>query len=442
MNLVLFVAMPIVPIAFILDQSGVLPGVADGAVRITISDVLTLFVIGAYVVQVLFRRRSLTFSRIEVVTFLLMLTLLSTSLIAVFLRPSFDFAFAVTALARLAAQAVYLFCLSNLITRPEHYRHISRMVFVVGLFCALNVYLGYGLGQFGIKFGESQNVTEDWGGTSRAFGLVGDSVGFILVLPMCWAIATRKYLWAAFFAASIILTGTRGAIICMAVSVIGLATFEGVRRQMRIVPLIMGLIVVSGLGYGLMKQLNLTSRFDVSNSYADSGTQRLATWILAVRMFSESPATVAFGVGYNAYIYEAENYGAAEVFAQGGLSWEDGGRRQAANATNPYLQMLVDGGLFALAAYIWFLFAALKTFRTGVRSVPEMDAFFIGAWAWVFGLAVGSQWAVWMLPSSYVTQMLWPALAVVVAAQRMAAPAAKQSPVLEAYPATPALVHG
>lgn len=442
MNPILFLAMPVVPIAFILDQSQVLPALADGIVRITVSDVLTLVVIGAYAVQVIFRRRALTFSRMETVTFLLMLTLFVASLFAALTRPTFNLGMALTALGRLAAQAVYLFCLSNLIAERQDYRQMHRMVFVVGLFCALNVYLGFGLGQLGISFGESQNVTEDWGGTSRSFGLVGDSVGFILTLFVGWAAASRKYAWTAFFAIAILLTGTRGAMVCAVVTLVALASFSQVRHQVHILTVVLGVLISGAASYAIADQLSLLQRFD-EGSYGNSRAQRLATWIVAARMVQESPSTMLFGVGYNAYIYESENFGAASVFGQGGLSWEEGGRRMSANATNPYLQMLVDGGIAALLMYLWFLWTALSTLRRGVREMPEMDAFFIGAWAWILGLAIGCQWAVWLLPSSYVTQLLWPALAIVIAAQRMRAQEVAAPAAAAALPSVrPMLHHG
>jgi putative inorganic carbon (HCO3(-)) transporter len=181
--------------------------------------------------------------------------------------------------------------------------------------------------------------------------------------PLLWVLAVAS---SAIMGAALLMSWSRGALLGLVVGMGWVAT-AGAKRAW---PLLASLILVAALVAPLMSALlpeGLASRLVDSVAYigVDIETvevtdenfaviERMAHWIAAWRMFSQSPW---LGVGTGQY---------AVVYASVAPSmWED----PLGHAHNYYLNVLGESGLLSLGTYLLFMLTALiATWRVAARS--------------------------------------------------------------------------
>jgi len=138
--------------------------------------------------------------------------------------------------------------------------------------------------------------------------------------------------------------------------------------------------------------------------------QRLQTGGVAWETALDHPV---FGVGYSGFRLVARNYGADTAFS---TFWSP---VFISTAGNQYLQVLTDGGIVALIAFITFILVCLRAFKETMEFTTDerIHAFLGAGYVWLFALVLGNQSAAWMLPGSLISYLLWINLSVVIAAR-------------------------
>lgn len=293
------------------------------------------------------------------------------------------------ALLRLSVQVIVLPLITLSITTQKDVEYCRKLFNYIGYSIASSIYINILLFPYEFKVGEVQ-VTEE---SIRYFGLIGDQVGFILLFFLLWELLKRQWLSALVFGGAIIATGTRSALIAAAVGM-GILFWKALKIPLDrkfwvglIVSLIVfGTLIVQDLG-------SMRSRF-IGTAFETGVKQRWLTMTIAMRVFLDHPLT---GVGYTGFRFIADEYGARDVFGH----WF--APNFIATAANQYLQVATDGGIAGLVSFFWLVFVLLKELRMAGKS----DRFFEAAYLWLLSLLIGNQTAVWLLPGSLISYMLW-----------------------------------
>jgi hypothetical protein len=305
---------------------------------------------------------------------LLFFALSMSMLAAYYVHPSMDVWLQAKGLAATAVWASIYIVVFVVVRRTEDANRVAMWIDGVCLIISTSVWAGALLHLAGIPFGE---VIET-GATFRAFGPLGDQVGFVVVLPALTSLVARRPLRFGFHLSAVLLTGTRGALLCLVVGVIGhfvlrVGTNRGRRWQLAAV------VVVGILLWFMPMSAALRERF----LQPSMRRQAMEAGIEVVR---KSPV---IGVGFNGL--DANRSAVVEdwtmpVQAANGLS----------RATNQYIQTAVDGGLVALSALLLFVALGIRNARRVIRW-PAASAELLGSQLWVISVFLGNQASLWVL---------------------------------------------
>jgi hypothetical protein len=292
-----------------------------------------------------------------------------------------------SALLRMAAQASVSFLLVYSMQRSTDASVASKVVDALGFAVAGTVYFSLGAHYLGLRLGEVQ-VSDTM---VRAFGYLGDQVGFILVFFVLRHLSTGALVKASMHTAAIVATGTVGA---LAMFFVGLAlwTVQAGRghsgRLWRplhsavVLTAVVGILTAAGVG-GVRTRLAGGLPEDISAKHRSTSTRS------ALRVAVDHPVT---GVGFLG----------------------------VATAGNQYLQVAADGGMPALASFFLMVAVILRTLRSAARSLPEELRHLPNAgYLWFLSLLIGNQTAVWLLPDSLISYLLWIILGWTLAAHRL-----------------------
>lgn len=308
---------------------------------------------------------------------------------------------------------------------------VRQVLLITGVAAGGTVALGYLFGPILPFLGEVQGIER---GLPRAFGLVGDNAGYLLAFFALWMLLERRWLPAAGFTATVLLTGTIGALTTLLAG--GLLTLlwreapvdaanpalstrqrtaDTVVRRAAIVTV--GLAALAALSFFSPLAVRLTDQSIISSG---SGAQRMATMAIAVKAWLESPV---IGGGAGLFAWRAELAGAEQILD----ARTAGGFQQGAIATagNQYLQILADSGVIGLALFLTLLVTLIRTLGRGERwERPTSSRLFAAGQRWVLALAIGNQSALWLNPSNpvFLLVLFLAGLAVAVTTRRPARP--------------------
>ena len=276
---------------------------------------------------------------------------------------------------------------------------LARKIFdYVGYAIALTVYLSLIFFGFGTILGEVQTSE----GISRYFGFIGDQVGFIILFFIFNKLIHRDWIGVVLFLGALLATGTRGAIVALAVGLIIIALQmrnELALPKKKVAILLMALAIFVSLlvmlDFGGSRNRFLWYHLEAGLS------QRLVTMKLAGLMFIDNIIT---GVGYTGFRHFALDYGAWNEFS----SVLYFSRNFIATAGNQFLQVATDGGILGLISFGYMVIVLLRTLKKAARNtVNEYRNIFFAGYVWLLSLLLGNLTATWLLPSSLISYFLW-----------------------------------
>lgn len=286
------------------------------------------------------------------------------------------------------------------ITAVRDIRRLYSILHFIGYSIGISVYASIALYQFlGVKFGE----VIDAGTLVRYFGPIGDQVGFVLSLFCFKEFVSGRMLPSLFFAGAVLATGTRGAVIALAVglSVLLFRQLKNYRfnrltiKQLSFVfSLVLLVVIVGGVTVARFKGDILSQTY----------IQRAISMSIAINVFQDN---LLMGVGFNGFHFFTEPYeGLFKKFSQ----------NYVANANNQYLQVATDAGIIGLIAFFFLLERFLHILKLAGE---DNEPWFTSGRAWLISLLVGNQAAVWLNPGSLVSYFLWMLLAIAAAKVRL-----------------------
>jgi O-Antigen ligase len=252
--------------------------------------------------------------------------------------------------------------------------------------------------------------------SERFFGLIGDQVSFVFVFYILRHLLAGHLLRLGLFIAALSATGTRGALVTLAVGLVVIAlqreTWRSFSRMKFAYGMVLSLSVVltltvMGLGQGLQRFENLITR---EESF-DTIDQRIMTTEVALRVIADN---LLLGVGYMGFPHVADAYGAEQVF--------ETHYNPVFIATVPdqLLQAVTDGGLFGLLALVVALAILLRTFSQAAHSMPgDLGVFLRAGYGWLWALVLGNRSAAWILPASMISFLLLLILALAIQGMRL-----------------------
>jgi O-antigen ligase len=310
---------------------------------------------------------------------------LGVSMAAAFVRTPTPFTMLqAKALAATAVWAsVYVVVFSSVRTL-DGLERLLRWCNAAALLISLSVFASALAHALGIGFGE---VLEYRDGSIRAFGPLGDQVGFVLVLPILTALLASRPLMFGLHLGALFLTGTRGAFFCC---LLGLGLYV-VAVAMKRVPPVRGRVAwmaaaAVGAAMWLSPAAAVLSTRLAETASASGYALRLAAVETGTRVFRDHPF---LGVGFNGFGRDrpavAEDW-LTPASAENGLS----------RTAKQYVQTATDGGVPALAALVLFvLCTARNAYRVAGwhQASPELAA----SQFWLLAALVGNLGALWLL---------------------------------------------
>jgi O-antigen ligase len=308
---------------------------------------------------------------------LLFVALAMSMLAAFYVQPSMDVWLQAKGFAATAVWASIYVVVFVIVQRTEDANRVAMWVDGVCLIISTSVWAGALLHLAGIPFGE----VIDAGTTFRAFGPLGDQVGFVVVLPALTSLLARRPVRFGFHLSAVLLTGTRGALLCLLVGVIGLfvlrlGTNRSRRRQLAAV------VVVGILLWFMPMSAALRERFL-------QPSMRQQAFEAGIEVVRKSPL---IGVGFNGL--DSNRSAAVEDWTM---------PAQAANglsrASNQYIQTAVDGGVVALLMLILFVsFGTRDALR--VMRWPAATPELVASQLWLIAIFIGNQASLWLLANT------------------------------------------
>ena len=298
-------------------------------------------------------------------------------------------------LAQLVIWSTTFVTIYFLVKSISEYRRAMHLIDIAGFAIGLSVLAAYVSSiYFGYRFGEFINPDNE--GLVRAFGPFGDQVGFALGYFALRTIVQGRLALMVFYGVAILLTGTVGAYISFIVGILWLL-FRGtrlanVRLRLRRRFLVLTCVSVIAMAGFLFTQMGETAKSRIQTSMQGAGSvqQRLTSMSLGMRVFVDNP----LGVGYLGFNSIGKKYGFAAAFG-------DTKTNATYTTNNQILQAAVDGGVPAVCALVVFLCLLYRVIRAAAHRAEEaISADLIAGLAWLFGLAIGNQSAVWLLPTS------------------------------------------
>jgi hypothetical protein len=310
-----------------------------------------------------------------------------------------------TSRSQLISLAICAFWASPLITayfliRDERdYRFAMRLITLLGLAIVTSVALSAAGPRFlGFSFGE---VSVD-AGSIRAFGPLGDQVGFCLVFFAVLWFVKRRWVLGALAAATILFTGTRGAALSLGVGVLFLL-WSGIRnnggrstsRRLGLQVTIAALCATMGF---LATPWGAATLVRFQRIGVGSLQQRETSMALGWEVFKDHPL---LGTGFLGFNHLGDLYHFTEVFGAGDVT------HATYTVQNQLLQTAVDGGVPALLFLLAFLALLFQALRRSENQARIEDRPAVRACAtFLVALGAGDQGAVWLLPASITAYVL------------------------------------
>jgi O-antigen ligase len=313
----------------------------------------------------------------------LLFTALAMSTFAVFARvPAPEAMLQVKTLAATAVWAsIYIVTFSSLRTTGDVLR-LTRWIGATSLIISASVYLSALFHIGGFRFGEVLQFSD---GAFRAFGPLGDNVGFLLVIPALMSLVAARPLMFGIHLGALFLTATRGAMLCLVVGALAylLIVAAGIIRPTRKRTL-WGL---AALAVGSAVWLSPVS--DVLMDRLTNPSMRGMAIQMGMSAFQENPL---LGTGFNGF--GSSRPAVAEDWLL---------PRQTENALsrtmNQYIQTATDGGVVALGCLLLFVLCtgrnALRVIRWG-SATPQL----VGLQLWLIAVLAGNQGALWFLSNT------------------------------------------
>lgn len=307
---------------------------------------------------------------------LLFIALTFSTASAFYLEPSIEVWLRAKGLAATAVWASIYIVVFVAIRTPQEANRFIGWVARICLVISASVWAGALLHLVGVSFGEIIGQGES---SFRAFGPLGDQVAFVVVLPALMSLVARRHLLFGFHSSAILLTGTRGALVCLVIGMVGHFLLSAKRGHRRPLWHLASIVTIIGLFWFTPVSAALKERFL-------SPTMRMEAIQAGIDVVRKSPV---IGFGFNGL--DANRNAVAEDWtmplqAAPGLS----------RASNQYVQMAVDGGLVALLLLVLFVSFqirnALRIMRWSGAS-PQL----LGALLWLISIFVGNQASLWVL---------------------------------------------
>jgi O-antigen ligase len=292
----------------------------------------------------------------------------------------------------------------------DYHKYLNILGYII-LMSACVSYVLYTF--FGIQFGDVQysQITD----SVRFFGVIGDSIGFIVTLFCFQQLITGQLILAFANAFIVVLSATRGAMISL---VLGSAIlFIMKKNKNRFIPrykqIIFYIILISLLllliayfsDFGFLFESFINTLSSATDRFTSTKTQvgviqRQLTIGLALEVFIDNFLT---GVGYTGFRFiapEYENYKYIPNVIDA--------TNAVATTNNQYLQFATDAGIFGLLIFIIFMVSGLKLLKqSGQVCPPELGSYLMAGRIWLWSQLIGNQAASWMLPSSLISIILW-----------------------------------
>ena len=259
---------------------------------------------------------------------------------------------------------------------------LTRWIGSVCLIISASVYLSALLHIGGLHFGE---VLEFRDGAFRAFGPLGDNVSFLLVLPALMSLVASRPLTFGIHLGALLLTATRGAMLCLLVGVVGylLIVAAGSHRPTR--KRILWSVAVAAVGFAIW----LSPVTDVLMGRLSNPSMRTMAIQMGITAFQESPL---LGTGFDGF------GNSRPAVVEDWLIPQEAGNALSRTA-NQYVQTATDGGVVALACLLLFVFL---TCRNALRVIrwPGATLQMVALQLWLISVLVGNQGSLWFLSST------------------------------------------
>ncbi len=301
---------------------------------------------------------------------------------------------------RMLAQMSVVFWMAEEVRWHRRVARVERSLRYLGYVIAASIYLNTLLIPSGMRFGEVQVSKE----IVRYFGPLGDQVGFILIYFIYRELVNNNLLGATVLEGALTLTGTRGALIALAVG-FGVLTLSRRWLFVRNYTRMMCSLFVFSVTLGILVSLDLggiRSRFLKADMLEAGVGQRMFTMGTAVHVFADNMIT---GVGYTGFRFVALYYDAERIAMERLGSFSP---NFIATAGNQYLQVATDAGVFALVFFVLMVVVFARTLRWAVvHSYGEERACFAASYLYLLSLALGNWSAVWVLPGSFISYLVW-----------------------------------
>ena len=209
-------------------------------------------------------------------------------------------------------------------------------------------------------------------GSFRSFGFLTDQVGFALVYFVILSVFEKKYSRILLFLASILVTGTRGAIVFAVIALIVAFIFQknynfSFKKLSFIIKrgiVIISILMIAWISFGDSISSMILLRFD-EESIEGTSIQRFGAMESGFELFLENPI-LGVGIGrFSELVYN--NSELSKNVEYNATFTKKENMRGYANAQNEFINILVNGGLFSLLMVILFIYNVLKNIRVKIR---------------------------------------------------------------------------
>lgn len=399
--MLLLLAMPLLAVLAQLDI--VEPIASIGTIAINAHDAVTALVVLRTVAYVMLSRRLIRFPGAFFAFVLVMLLSTATVAAGSGLRAVAEQS---PALLRFIAQASMLVLFSYSLRTVRQLDTTCRLWRLLGYVVAGSVYLDMVLFSCALPVGEVQATADG----VRYFGPLGDQVGFLLPFFIYRELLGRRLVGAAFCVVALLVTGTRGALISLAVGLVAFAWPYRHRASWRRNAIVAGAFV-GGMGFALwFDPGGMVTRFVNPYAFATGLRSRTSSIDTALRVFLDHPL---LGVGFGGFRSSLSHYYSSEnVYA----------------TFNQLVQVATDAGIVGVGVFVWMIVSLLRLLaeaRERVTGAPQ--ELLHAAYIWLVGLAIGNQSTAWLLPGSMIASVLWLLVGTACVAARLQAVQAHQA---------------
>lgn len=284
-----------------------------------------------------------------------------------------------------------------LVRSRAHYQYAMRLLDLLALAIPITVFLSYIAPTYlGFSFGEVVLTP-----LVRAFGPIGDQVGFVLIYFLFRSLLRRNRALALLNGAAIFITATRGAWIAGALGIVWMISNRKLtRRQQLASAFIFVVISLGGLTFLSSEGGDPTSYVGARLTSESSYSQRFAAFNLGLQVVESSPI---FGVGYMGFTLVRQDFNYIQYF-----DTVDGAQRGTANTQNQYIQTATDAGIVGLLTLIFFLLSLYRSLQQSIKhNQGEFQLHARAYSAWLVALALGNLGALWLVPYNMTTYLFF-----------------------------------